>query len=118
MNSIKTRLLVALALSVAMTLAMAAVLSFGAEGLAENAESTREANDEVRELLSFALVAHRYMGAFAQSLGQRTLVANNERRIAGREFEERIAKIPAHGGSHIASARAFRGNRSVRSAPI
>jgi signal transduction histidine kinase len=101
MSSIRTRLLLALAVSVAMTLAMASVLSFGAQGLAEQAETTREANDEIRDLLSFALVAHRYMGAFAQSLGQRTLVANNERRIAGKQFQERIAAIPTHGGSRF-----------------
>ncbi|HEV8245021.1 MAG TPA: hypothetical protein VGP93_04610, partial [Polyangiaceae bacterium] len=99
MNSIKTRLVFALLTTLVATLAMGGVLYFGARSLERNAQRTREANDEVRDLLSFALVAHRYMGAFGQSLGQRTLVASNERRITAKLFQGRIAGIPQPSGS-------------------
>ncbi len=94
MHSIKTRLVLALGITLLVALGMAVLLYFGARGLDENAERTRDANDEVRELLSFALVAHGYMDAFEQSLGQRTLLANNERRRAAQAFEGRIRAIP------------------------
>ncbi len=79
----------------AITLAMAGVLYFGAGNIDETARETRTANDEVRDLLTFALAAHRYMSAFGTSLGQRTLIANNERRTAAQHFEQRIATIPS-----------------------
>ncbi len=96
MGSIKSRLILALGVVQLATLAMALVLYFGASRLDDSAHATRQANDEVRELLSFALVAHRYMNAFGQSLGQRTLIANHDRRRAATEFEARLAGIDAN----------------------
>ncbi|HEX4339129.1 MAG TPA: HAMP domain-containing sensor histidine kinase [Polyangiaceae bacterium] len=95
MKSIKVRLGAMFVTAFAITLAMAGVLYFGAGSIDETAGETRIANDEVRELLTFALAAHRYMSAFGTSLGQRTLIANNERRIAAQHFEQRIATIPS-----------------------
>lgn len=94
MSTLKARLLLGLSIALSSTLATAGVLYFGARSLEHNATRTREANDDVRELLAFALAAHRYMGAFGQSLGQRTLIANNERRVAARGFEQQLAEIP------------------------
>ena len=93
MSSIKSRLVLALGIVELMMLAMAAVLYFGASQLSESRQRTAEANGEVRELLSFALLAHQYMTAFEQSLGQRTLIANQQRRVASAAFEERIRGI-------------------------
>lgn len=95
MKSIKAQLLLALALSLMVMLAMASYVYLGARNIEGNARSTREANDEMRELLAFALSAHRYVNAVGQSLGQRTLVANNERRQAAVEFEQRISTLSA-----------------------
>jgi signal transduction histidine kinase len=93
MGSIKSRLVLALGVVQLMTLAMALVLYVGARRLEEDASHTRQANDEVRELLSFALITHRYVNAFGQSLGQRTLIANHERRASAAAFEARIRDI-------------------------
>jgi signal transduction histidine kinase len=93
MNSIKSRLILALGLVEFLTLAMALIMWLGANDFAASAHRTRRANDDVRELLGFALVAHRYMEAFGQSLGQRTLVANHERRTAAAMFHDQLSKI-------------------------
>jgi signal transduction histidine kinase len=93
MSSIKWRLAVALGLVELFTLAMALVLYVGAQRLEEGSHRTSRANDEVRALLSFALLAHRYMNAFGQSLGQRTLIANHERRTAAAAFEAQISGL-------------------------
>lgn len=93
MSSIKWRLAVALGLVELFTLAMALVSYVGAQRLEEGSHRTSRANDEVRELLSFALLAHRYMNAFGQSLGQRTLIANHERRTAAAAFEKQIGSL-------------------------
>ncbi|MET0412008.1 MAG: HAMP domain-containing sensor histidine kinase [Polyangiaceae bacterium] len=93
MKSIKAQLLLALALSLLVMLAMGSYVYLGARNIEANARSTRDANDEMRELLGFALSAHRYINAVGQSLGQRTLVANNERRLAAEDFEQRIATL-------------------------
>ncbi len=95
MGSIKSRLILALGIVQLSMLAMALVLYVGASRLDDSAHLTRRANDEVRELLAFALVTHRYMNAFGQSLGQRTLIANHDRRRAAAEFEARIESIDA-----------------------
>jgi signal transduction histidine kinase len=113
MHTIKTRLVLAFAAFVAMTLAMASVLYFGARSLDQNVARTREANAEVRDLLSFALVAHRYVDAFGQSLGQRTLVANNERRVAAKLFESRIGAIPIDRDGFAGSALPWAALRSI-----
>jgi signal transduction histidine kinase len=97
MGSIKWRLAVALGLVELFTLGMALVLYVGAQRLEESSHSTSRANDEVRELLSFALLAHRYMNAFGQSLGQRTLIANHERRTAAAAFERQISDLRTAG---------------------
>jgi signal transduction histidine kinase len=93
MSSIKWRLAIALGLVEALTLAMALVLYVGAARLEQSAHRTSRANDEVRDLLSFALLAHRYMNAFGRSLGQRTLIANHERRTAAAAFEAQITSL-------------------------
>jgi signal transduction histidine kinase len=93
MSSIKWRLAIALGLVELFTLAMALLLYVGAQRLEESSHSTSRANDEVRELLSFALLAHRYMNAFGQSLGQRTLIANHERRTAAAAFARQISGL-------------------------
>ncbi len=82
-----------LALVEAMTLSLALVLYLGAGRVDAGARRTREANDEVRDLLSFALLAHRYVNAVEDSLGQRTLIANHERRAAASAFGDRVAQI-------------------------
>jgi hypothetical protein len=64
MSSIKWRLAVALGLVELFTLAMALVLYVAAQRQEESSHSTSRANDEVRDLLSFALLARRYMNAF------------------------------------------------------
>lgn len=68
----------AIVLTLAALLTLTTFVYVGASGLQSNADRASEANDEVRELLTVALCAHRYMNA----LGQRTLIANNERRVA------------------------------------
>jgi|GEM_PF-191149 len=95
MSSIKSKLILALVVFLSLVAGMAAVLSFGAESLQQNAAQTREANDEVRDLLAFALSAHRYVGAFGQSLGQRTLATNNERRQAAKVFDSSMSEMAA-----------------------
>jgi signal transduction histidine kinase len=97
-HSLKTKLVAGLLAALGMTLAMAGVLSFGARTLEENARLTGAADYEVRDLLGLALVTHRYMSAFGQSLGQRTLVANNERRAASDAFEARMRSMPVGSG--------------------
>ncbi|HEX3777345.1 MAG TPA: HAMP domain-containing sensor histidine kinase [Polyangiaceae bacterium] len=101
MKSIKSRLVVALGLVACCTLAMALLLYIGDSRFEDNAGRTRQANDDVRELLDFALLAHRYMDVFGRSLGQRTLIANRERRVAASAFEDRINHIATthHEGS-------------------
>lgn len=96
MNGIKARLIGAIVLTLAALLTLTTFVYVGASGLQSNADRASEANDEVRELLTFALCAHRYMNAFGQSLGQRTLIANNERRVAAAHFEARVRDIPRH----------------------
>jgi signal transduction histidine kinase len=105
MKSIRSRLLLVLAFVEAMTLSMALVLYVGAGRLDEGATRTREANDEVRDLLAFALLAHGYMNAFGESLGQRTLIANHDRRAAASAFEVRIARVGTadRGGSQLST---------------
>ncbi len=93
MSSIKWRLAVALGVVELFTLAMALMLYVGAQRLEESSHSTSRANDEVRDLLSFALLAHRYMNAFGQSLGQRTLIANHARRTAATALEAQINEL-------------------------
>jgi signal transduction histidine kinase len=92
-GSIKGRLVLALGAVQLATLVMALVLYVGARRLDASAHATRRANDEVRELLSFALTAHRYMNAVEASLGQRTLIANHERRAAAAAFQSRLSGI-------------------------
>jgi signal transduction histidine kinase len=92
-SSIRSRLILVLAFVESVTLGMTLVLYLGAGRLDDGARRTREANDEVRDLLAFALLAHRYMDAFGDSLGQRTLIANHERRAAANAFEARIGQI-------------------------
>jgi signal transduction histidine kinase len=94
-QSVKSKLILALCLVELLTLAMAVVLYFGALTFQDNARVTRQANDHLRDLLDFSLTAHGYMNAFERSLGQRTLIANSERRQAAQAFEERIRLIPA-----------------------
>ncbi|HXK20768.1 MAG TPA: HAMP domain-containing protein, partial [Polyangiaceae bacterium] len=98
MSSIKWRLAVALGLVELFTLAMALVLYVGAQSLEENSRRTSRANDDVRDLFSFALLAHRYMNAFGQSLGQRTLIANHERRTAAAAFQAQIDGLKRSAG--------------------
>jgi signal transduction histidine kinase len=93
MKSIRARLILVLALVEAMTLSLALVLYLGAGRVDDGARRTREANDEVRDLLAFALLAHRYVNAVEDSLGQRTLIANHERRAAASAFGNRVAQI-------------------------
>lgn len=97
MSSIKWRLAIALGVVELLTLAMALVLYVGAQRIEQGSHATSRANDEVRNLLSFALLAHRYMNAFGQSLGQRTLIANHERRTAAAAFEAQIGALSAEG---------------------
>ena len=99
MKSIKSKLIVALGLVVSLTLAMALLFYVGDSRFEDNARRTRQANDDVRELLDFALLAHRYMDVFGRSLGQRTLIANRERREAAAEFGDRISHIATHSES-------------------
>ncbi len=94
MKSIKARLVLALALVELLTLAMAVVLFSSSRHFEANARRTRQANDDLRELLDFSLVAHAYMDAFGRSLGQRTLIANRERRDAAAAFLARTTQIP------------------------
>jgi signal transduction histidine kinase len=94
MQSVKSKLILALCLVELLTLAMAAVSYVGAHTFQDDARVTRLANDHLRDLLDFSLTAHAYMNAFERSLGQRTLVANSERRQAAQAFEERIRRIP------------------------
>src|SRR5450432_1525247 len=101
MHSVKSKLIVALGLVASLTLAMAVLLHVGDSRFEENARRTRQANDDVRELLDFALLAHRYMDAFGRSLGQRTLIANRDRRAAASGFHERISQIASHRDSSL-----------------
>jgi signal transduction histidine kinase len=113
MSSIKTKLVVGLSVSLTMTAATAGALYFGARSLEQNATRTHAANDEARDLLSFALAAHRYVGAFGQSLGQRTLIANNERRLAAKAFEDRMNEIPDDGGKPVGGALSWAALRGI-----
>jgi len=94
LHSLKTRLVAGWIAGLAMTLSMAGLLYFGAQALESSARRANAADADVRDLFAFALICHRYMNAFDQSLGQRTLVANNERRIAVKLFESRMAHMP------------------------
>jgi signal transduction histidine kinase len=94
MKSIRSKLVLALSLVELSSLGMAAMLYVGSGHFEANARSTREANDDLRELLDFSLVSHGYMEAFGRSLGQRTLIANRDRREAAAAFEQRSSKIP------------------------
>jgi signal transduction histidine kinase len=94
MKSVKSRLIFALSLVELLTLGMAVMLYAGSDEFDDNARRTRKANDDLRELLDFSLVSHGYMDAFGRSLGQRTLIANRDRREAAAAFDARIAKIP------------------------
>jgi signal transduction histidine kinase len=94
MKSVKSKLILALSLVEVLTLGMAIMLYAGSHEFDDNARRTRQANDDLRELLDFSLVSHGYMDAFGRSLGQRTLIANKDRREAAAEFDKRIAKIP------------------------
>src|SRR6185503_19610061 len=82
MKSVKSKLILALGLVELLTLGVAAVLYLGAQRFEDDARRTRQANDDLRDLLDFSLAAHAYMDAFGRSLGQRTLIANRERRAA------------------------------------
>ena len=95
MKSIRARLILVLGLVEAMTLSLALVLYLGAGRLDDGAKRTREANDDVRDLLSFALLAHRYVNAFEDSLGQRTLIANHERRAAASALQAHTVRGPS-----------------------
>ncbi len=99
MKSVKSKLILALGVVASLTLAMASLLYAGDRRFEDSARITRAANDDVRELLDFALLAHRYMDAFGRSLGQRTLIANRERREAAAEFEDRISHIASRSDS-------------------
>jgi signal transduction histidine kinase len=94
LHSLKTRLVAGWLAGLGMTLSMAGLLYFGAQTMESSARQANSADDNVRDLFAFALICHRYMNAFEQSLGQRTLVANNERRIAARSFDARMARMP------------------------
>jgi signal transduction histidine kinase len=93
-KSVKSKLVLALGLVELLALGMGTVLVIGSRNFETNARSTRQANDDLRELLDFSLVAHGYMDAFGRSLGQRTLIANRDRRQAAAAFEQRSARIP------------------------
>jgi signal transduction histidine kinase len=95
MHSLKTRLVGGWLAGLAMTLSMAGLLYFGAQTMESGARRASAADHEVRDLFAFALICDRYMNAFEQSLGQRTLVANNQRRVAAALFEARMAGMPA-----------------------
>jgi signal transduction histidine kinase len=92
--SLKTRLFAGWLAGLATTLSMAGLLYFGAQTVESSARRANTADADVRDLFAFALICHRYMSAFEQSLGQRTLVANNERRLAAKSFELRMARMP------------------------
>jgi signal transduction histidine kinase len=94
MKSVKSKLVLALGLVELLTLGMSLVLIVGSRNFETNARATRQANDDLRELLDFSLVSHGYMDAFGRSLGQRTLIGNRDRRAAAAAFEERSARIP------------------------
>ena len=113
MKSVKSKLIVALGLVASLTLAMALLLYVGDQRFEDNARRTRQANDDVRELLDFALLAHRYMDVFGQSLGQRTLVANRERRVAAAAFEDRISHITSHSESSAFHTLNWAGLRQI-----
>jgi signal transduction histidine kinase len=97
LHSLKTRLIAGWIAGLAMTLSMAGLLYFGARALESSAGRVNAADDDVRDLFAFALICHRYMNAFEQSLGQRTVVANNDRRIAAALFASRMAQLPDPG---------------------
>lgn len=99
MKSIKSKLAVAMGLVASLTVAMALLLKIGGARFEDNARRTRQANDDVRELLDFALLTHRYLDVFGHSLGQRTLIANRERRQAATEFDDRISHIASRSES-------------------
>src|SRR5450432_2060685 len=99
MKSVKSKLILALGLIASLTLGMALLLYVGDSRFEDNARRTRQGNDDVRELLDFALLAHRYMDVFGRSLGQRTLIANRERRRAAAAFEDRTSHIASHSES-------------------
>jgi signal transduction histidine kinase len=93
MKSVKSKLILALVLVELLTLGMAVLLYVGARQFEADARRTRQANDDLRELLDFSLSAHAYMSAFGRSLGQRTLIANRQRRDAATAFEGHVAQI-------------------------
>jgi signal transduction histidine kinase len=98
-HSLKAKLEAGLMAAWVMTLALASVLYFGAQTSEQSARVAAGADDEVLELLGFALVTHRYIDAFGQSLAQQSLGANDERHRAEQLFEARIASIPVHSGA-------------------
>jgi len=94
MKGVKSKLVLALGLVELLTLATALLLYIGAQRFEDDARLTRRANHDLRELLALSLSAHAYMDAFGRSLGQRTLIANRQRRDAAAAFETRIQQIP------------------------
>jgi signal transduction histidine kinase len=107
MKGVKTKLAWALAVVELLTLLTAMLLYVGARRFEEDARGTREANHDLRELLELSLAAHAYMDAFGRSLGQRTLIANRQRRAAATMFESRIGHISTqdHGSFGLDAAR-------------
>ena len=94
MKGVKSKLVLALGLVELLTLGTALLLYIGAQRFEDDARLTRRANHDLRELLALSLSAHAYMDAFGRSLGQRTLIANRQRRDAAAAFETRIQQIP------------------------
>lgn len=113
MKSVKSKLILALGLVASLTLGMALLLYVGDSRFEDNARRTRQGNDDVRELLDFALLAHRYMDIFGRSLGQRTLVANRERRRAAAAFEDRISHIASHSETSAFHTLDWKGLRKI-----
>jgi signal transduction histidine kinase len=93
MRSVKSKLVLALGVVQLLALGMGIMLIIGSRNFEANARNTRQANDDLRELLDFSLAAHGYMDAFGRSLGQRTLIANRDRREAAAAFEQRGTRI-------------------------
>ena len=94
MRSVKSKLIATLSLVELLTLGMAVMLYAGSRTFDADARRTRQANDDLRELLDFSLVCHAYMDAFGRSLGQRTLIANRDRREAAAAFDAHITRVP------------------------
>src|SRR6187399_1449970 len=95
MKGVKSKLVLALGLVELLSLGTALMLYIGARRFEDDARLTRRANHDLRELLDLSLSAHAYMDAFGRSLGQRTLIANRQRRDAAAAFESRIEAIPS-----------------------